>query len=367
MLQNELYHTLALLQVDGVGDVIAKKLIHHCGSAEAVFQSKNTSLAKIEGIGKYLLKNLQDKSVFQKAENELQFIEKENINILYFQEENYPNRLQNCFDAPVLLFQSGNVDLSNRKIISIVGTRQITSYGSAITQKIIEDIAPLNPIIVSGFAYGVDIYAHQIAMDCGLQTIGVLAHGLNQIYPKTHKKYMAKMEQNGGFLTEFWSTSKPDKENFIKRNRIVAGISEATIVIESAEKGGSLVTANLANEYNRDVFALPGRATDLQSKGCNNLIKSQQANMITSAADLIYMLGWELEEKNIQTLQTQLFLELSEEEKIIFNFLKEMTRGDLDTIALKCYMPTYKLASILLTMELKGIIRPLPGKLFELI
>ncbi len=367
MLQKELYYTLALMQVDGVGDVVAKKLIHHCGSAEAVFLSKNTTLAKIEGIGKSLLKNLQDKSVFEKAEKEIQFIEKENIQTLYFQEENYPNRLQNCFDSPVLLFQSGNIDLSNRKIINIVGTRQITSYGSAITQKLIEDIAPLNPIIVSGFAYGVDIHAHQVAMDYGLQTIGVLAHGLNQIYPKNHKKYIAKMEENGGFLTEFWSTSQPDRENFVKRNRIVAGMTEATIVIESAEKGGSLITAQIANDYNRDVFAVPGRTTDKYSQGCNNLIKTQRAHLLHSAADLVYILNWELRKKEENAIQKQLFMSLEPEEQKIYDYLLKTGKEDIDSIAIACELPTYKLSSLLLNMELKGVIKPLPGKLFEVV
>jgi len=189
-------------------------------------------------------------------------------------------------------------------------------------QKLIADLAPLNPIIVSGFAYGVDIVAHKAAIDNNLQTIGVIAHGLNQVYPKVHKKYVAKMEENGGFLTEFWSTSNPEKENFVKRNRIVAGMSEATIVIESAEKGGSLITANLANDYNRDVFAVPGRITDKFSQGCNNLIKTQRANLLTSAADLIYILNWELEHKDKKVIQKQLFVSLDREEQkfmIIYN------------------------------------------------
>ncbi|MDP5001146.1 MAG: DNA-protecting protein DprA, partial [Flavobacterium sp.] len=225
-------------------------------------------------------------------------------------------------------------------------------------------------IIVSGFAYGVDIYAHQIAMDCGLQTIGVLAHGLNQIYPKTHKKYMAKMEQNGGFFTEFWSTSNPDKENFIKRNRIVAGISEATIVVESAEKGGSLVTANLANDYNRDVFAVPGRITDKYSQGCNNLIKTQRANLLSSAADLVYILNWEINSKarkDNNAIQKQLFISLTEEEQLIYDYLQKTGKEMMDIIALECNFPIYRISSILLNMELKGVVRPLPGKMFEVV
>lgn len=367
MTQSELYHTLALMQVEGVGDVIAKKLIQHCGNAEAVFTSKKSQLQQIDGIGSVLIKNLQDKSVFVKAEAEIQFIAQENISTTYIQEENYPERLKHCYDSPVLLFQAGNINLQNRRVISIVGTRQITTYGMEFTKKFMEEIAPLNPIIVSGFAYGVDIYAHQMAMDCGLQTIGVLAHGLNQIYPKTHKKYMAKMEQNGGFLTEFWSTSKPDKENFIKRNRIVAGISEATLVIESAEKGGSLVTANFANDYNRDVFAVPGRTTDKYSQGCNNLIKTQRANLLTSAADLVYILNWELQRESQKSVQKQLFISLTNEEQKIYDYLQTSGKEMMDIIALECDFPIYRISSILLNMELKGVIRPLPGKMFEVV
>lgn len=189
----------------------------------------------------------------------------------------------------MILFKKGNIDLKDRKIISIVGTRSVTSYGTAFCEKLIEDLAPLDPIIVSGFAYGVDICAQKTAVKHNLQNIGCLAHGLNQIYPKVHSKYVADVEKNGGFVTEFWSTSNPDRENFLKRNRIIAGMSEATIVVESAEKGGSLVTADIANSYDRDVFAVPGRAQDKFSSGCNNLIKQQKAHMITSAADLIYL------------------------------------------------------------------------------
>ena len=365
MTQSELHYTLALLQVEGVGDVLAKKLIQHCGNAEAVFTSKKSQLQQIDGIGSVVMKNLQDKSVFVKAEKELQFITQENISTTYFQEENYPDRLKHCYDSPVLLFQAGNINLQNRRLLSIVGTRQITSYGMEFTKKLIEDLAPLNPVIISGFAYGVDIYAHQTAMEFGLQTIGVLAHGLNQIYPKTHKKYMAKMEQNGGFLTEFWSTSKPDKENFIKRNRIVAGISEATVVIESAEKGGSLVTANLANDYNRDVFAVPGRVSDKYSQGCNNLIKTQRANLMTSAADLVYMLNWELQRESQKAVQKQLFISLTNEEQKIYDYLQKTGKEMMDIIALECDFPIYRMSSILINMELKGVIRPLPGKIFE--
>ena len=366
MLHNELFYTLALLKVEGIGDVVAKKLIKHCGSAAAVFQTSKKSLIAIEGIGEYLYKNLQQKKIFNCAENELRFIENESISYTTFEENSYPERLKHCADGPIILFQSGTIDLQNRKIINIVGTRQITSYGIDFTKKLISDLAPLNPVIVSGFAYGVDIVAHQAAIQNGLQTIGVLAHGLNQIYPKSHKKYVSQMEKNGGFMTEFWSTSNPERENFIKRNRIVAGMCEATIVIESAEKGGSLITASISNDYNRDVFAVPGRVSDKFSQGCNNLIKTQRAHLLNSAADLIYILNWDINsKKESKPLQKQLFVSLTEEEQKIYDYLVNKENELMDIIALDCNFPIFKISSLLLNMELKGVIRPMPGKLFE--
>lgn len=367
MNQNELFHLLALLQVEGVGDIMAKKLLNAFGSAAAVFEAKPNQLRTVDGIGDVLVRKLKDKSIFEKATAEIQFIEHEGVRVLYFTDEAYPERLKHCIDGPVLLFGNGNFDFRNRKLISIVGTRQITAYGTEFCKKLLEDLSFYNPIIVSGLAYGVDIVAHQTAMELQLQTVGVLAHGLNQIYPKSHKKFVAKMEQNGGFLTEFWSSSSPEKENFVKRNRIVAGMSEATIVIESAEKGGSLITANLANDYNRDVFAVPGRTTDKYSQGCNELIKTQRAQLITSAADLIYSLNWQLEEEKPKTIQKQLFVSLDAEEQKIYDFLLQNGKQLLDIIALECEYPIFRVSSTLINMELKGVVRPLPGKLFEAI
>ncbi|GIZ08032.1 DNA-processing protein DprA [Flavobacterium sp. UMI-01] len=366
MTEQELFYVLALQRVDGVGDIMAKKLLTHCGSAENVFHTKSQQLASIDGVGTALLKSLKDKTVFEKAEKELAFIRANKITTHFFQEENYPERLKHCFDSPVILFSSGKIDLSQRKMISIVGTRQITSYGTEFCRKLIEDLAPLNPVIVSGFAYGVDIVAHQLAMENDLQTIGVVAHGLNQIYPKPHKKYVAKVEENGGFMTEFWSNANPDKENFVRRNRIVAGMTEATIVIESAERGGSLITANMANDYNRDVFAVPGRVTDKYSQGCNQLIKTQKAHVLTSAADLIYMLNWDIQPEP-KAVQKQLFVSLEPDEQKVYDYLLKTGKELMDIIALHCDFPIYRMSGLLLTMELKGVIRPLPGKLFEAI
>lgn len=366
MTEQDLFSLLALQKVELVGDVVAKKLLNQFENPAEIFKAKANDLTSIEGVGAILVRNLKDKSVFTKAESELKFIQDNEINVHFYKENSYPVKLKHCFDAPVLLFSSGNINLKQPKIISIVGTRQVTSHGSEFCKNLIAEIAPLNPIIVSGFAYGVDIVAHQAAMEHGLQTIGVLAHGLNQIYPSSHKKYCKKMEENGGFITEFWSSSNPDKENFVKRNRIVAGMTEATIVIESAERGGSLITAMLANDYNRDVFAVPGRITDKFSLGCNNLIKTQKAHLLTSAADLIYMLNWDIKE-SAKSVQKQMFVDLQPDEQIVYDYLLQKGKELMDTIALDCGFPIYVLSGMLLNMELKGVIRPLPGKLFEAI
>ncbi len=365
--KTELRYTLALQRVPNLGDTTAKKLLKLVGSAEGIFKEKKSNLIKINGVGTFKIRELSEKIQLDEADEEIQFIEQNNIEFSYFQDKAYPENLKNCIDGPLLFFHRGNIDIQNKKMISIVGTRNITTYGKSFCEKLVEELAPINPVIVSGLAYGVDITAHRSALDNGLQTIACLAHGLNQIYPKSHKKYINKIEKNGGFITEFWSSDSFDRNNFLKRNRIIAGLTQATIVIESAEKGGSLVTADIANSYNREVFALPGRATDSQSQGCHNLIKTQQAHLFTSAADLIYILGWDLDEETPKPKQTQLFVTLTEEEKTIYRFLKEQGKKDMDSIALHCRIPTFKAATLLLSMELKGVLRPLPGKLFQIL
>ena len=368
MNDEELLALLALIKTEGVGDIFAKKLLSHFGNATDIFKTNKKKFLSIDGIGEKLYQNLQNPLNFKKAEQELAFIKKENLHVHFFQSDGYPERLKHCVDSPVLLFSSGNISLENQKVISIVGTRNMTGYGAEFCKKFLEDLAPFSPVIISGFAYGVDIHAHITAMNLNLQTVGVLAHGLNQTYPKDHKKHMHKMEQNGGFMTEFWSDSKPDRENFVRRNRIVAGISEATIVIESAEKGGSIITANLANDYNRDVFAVPGRVQDNYSQGCNLLIKTQRAHLLQSAKDLIYVLNWESKKnKTSQSIQKQMFVEMNEEEQMIYDFLLKNGKELLDLIAIQCEMPVFKISSVLIQMELKGLIRPLPGKYFEAI
>jgi DNA processing protein len=357
---------LRLQKCKAVGDILAKKLIVNVGDVSQIFKEKAASLSKINGIGNHVLKHLFDTENIKLATQELKYIQDNAIAYSYFLEDNYPTNLQHCIDSPILLFKDGNIDFSNQKIISIVGTRNMSSYGRDFCNKLVADLAEYNPIIVSGFAYGVDICAHKAAIKHNLQTIAVLAHGLEEIYPKVHKKYINKVNENGGFLTEFWHNETPLRENFLKRNRIVAGISKATIIIESAAKGGSLVTADIASSYDKDVFAVPGRTTDLYSKGCNNLIKNNSAFLLNSAEEIVKMLNWDLKEQP-KAIQQQLFLELNENEQKIYDLLHKKGKQLLDVISLECNIPMYQLASILLQMELKGISKPLPGKVFELV
>lgn len=366
MEEEKLLAILRLQKSKAVGDILAKKLIVNVGDVSQIFKEKPASLSKINGIGNHVIKHLFNEENAKYAVQELKYIKDNNIQYSYFLEDTYPTNLQHCIDSPILLFKDGTIDFSNQKIISIVGTRNMSSYGSHFCNKLIENLAPHNPIIVSGFAYGVDICAHKAAVKNKLQTIAVLAHGLEEIYPKVHKKYINQVNENGGFLTEFWHQETPLRENFLKRNRIVAGISTATIIIESAEKGGSLVTADIANSYDRDVFAVPGRTTDLYSKGCNNLIKNNRAFLLNSADEIVKMLNWDIPKKT-KAIQKQLFVELNEKEQKIYDFLHKKGAQVLDVISLECNIPIFQLSSVLLQMELKGVTKPLPGKMFELI
>jgi DNA processing protein len=366
MTREELISTLRLHCIPHIGEISAKKLIAHCGSPAAVFEEKRSILLKIEGIGTKITEYLHNTEYLRAAEKEYVYVNEHKIQTLYFEEEHYPKYLKYCPDSPLLLFTRGNIDLLGKKVLSIVGTRNITPAGQRFCKEFMEELAPLDPVVVSGFAFGVDICIQKAAVDLGLQTIGCLAHGLNQIYPRAHMRYCASIERNGGFITEFWSNSKPERINFLRRNRIIAGISEATIVIESGEKGGSLVTADIANSYNRDVFAVPGRPGDPFSEGTNTLIKRQKAQLLTSVADLVFHLNWDLQ-RQPAVVQKQLFIDMDETEHSIYSQLQEKGKLMLDDIALGIQLPVFRTASVLLSMELKGLVRPLPGKSFEAI
>ncbi|WP_200799166.1 DNA-processing protein DprA [Tenacibaculum agarivorans] len=364
MLEKELLAVLRLQATPKIGDITAKKLIRHFGTASQIFKEKKSTLQKLDGVGDLIIKELLNPLYLKHAEKELEYIFKNNVQYSYFLDVNYPKKLQHCIDAPILIFYDGKLDWNTEKIISIVGTRNMTNYGRDFCTQFISEIAEHDPLIISGFAYGVDICAHKAAIENNLQTIGVFANGLDQLYPKRHKKHVADVLNNGGLISEFWHNEKPMRENFLKRNRIVAGMSKATIIVESAEKGGALVTADIANSYHRDVFALPGKVTDYYSKGCNNLIKNNQAHLLTSAHDVIKMLNWDIEEKKT-VKQTALFIDLDEKEQKIYDYLLANGQQLLDVIAIDCDLPVYQLSSILIQMELKGVVKPKPGKMFE--
>lgn len=365
MNSKEIFYLLAMQSINGIGNVSARKLIEHCGSPQLVLEEKAHILEKICGVGPGITKKLKSKKIFEEAELEMEFIESNNIETISYFEQDYPQRLKHCFDAPLILFKKGNFDISNRRIISIVGTRLMTNYGRQFLEQFLLAIKTYDPIIVSGMAYGVDICAHQEAMNNNLTTIGILAHGLDRIYPKPHYKIAMNMEEYGGFYSEFWSGTNPERKNFVKRNRIVAGISEATVVVESARKGGSLITADLANSYYRDVFAVPGRTDDLFSEGCNMLIKSNKASLITSVKDLEYILGWKTDEKKVKNVQKRLFVELGAMEQLVFDKLNASEKQLLDLLALECELSIQNTVSILLQLELKGLVRSLTGKWYQ--
>lgn len=365
-MNEDLKYKIALTLIPDIGPILAKRLLSYCGSAEAVFKEKRVSLEKIPGIGSASAKAVLSHDVFERAEEEIKFIQKNNITPVFYLDPAYPKRLTHCEDNPVMLYFKGNANLNAEKMVSIVGTREATDYGKALCEKLIADLAVHNVTIISGLAYGIDICAHKAAMENKLSTVCVLAHGLDKIYPALHRSAAEKMLETGGWLTDFTSKTIPDRENFPSRNRIVAGISDATIVVESKAGGGSLITADIANSYNRDVFAFPGKVGDECSVGCNNLIKQNKAALIQSAADVVYILGWEQKKKSKAPQQKKLFVELNPDEEIVVNVLKEKDSINIDDLCLVCKLPMSKVSSLLLTLEFSGIVRSLPGKMYRL-
>jgi DNA processing protein len=366
-LSNDLLYQIALTLIPNIGPVQAKILLQHC-DAEEIFHAKKSFLEKIEGIGGVRANNIKAFTGFSKAEEEITFIEKYKIKPLFITDKDYPQRLLNCYDSPTLLYYKGAADLNTSKIVAIIGTRTHTDYGKQVTEKLVKELATQNVIITSGLAFGIDAIAHKAAIKNNLPTVGVLAHGLDQIYPSEHSGLAKDMiKHSGGLLTEFGSKSKPDKHNFPIRNRIVAGMSDATIVIETGIKGGSMITAELANGYNKDVFALPGRTNDTKSAGCNYLIKSNKAILLTDASELIAVMGWEEQSrKSVVRSQKEIFIELSKDEKIIVAILNEKETVHIDEINLKSGLSSSAVAGAMLNLELQGIIFSKPGKIYSL-
>ncbi len=366
-MHSELLYQLALALVPNIGDVQAKILINHFGDAQAIFNAKRSDLEKIDGIGAIRAKSIKDFNDFTTAEKEIIFIEKFKIQTLFLRDKNYPQRLLNCYDSPTILFYKGLADLNASKIIGVVGTRSNTDYGKLVTEKLVKDLAQLNVSIISGLAFGIDSIAHKAALKNSLPTVGVVGHGLDKIYPSENTVLAKDMiKHQGGILTEFFSGTKPDKHNFPLRNRLVAGLCDATVIVETDIKGGSMITAKLADAYNRDVFAVPGKTTDKKSSGCNHLIRNNKAILLSDAEELIEIMGWK--EKQLRTKkQKELFIELSADERQIIDMLREKDAIHIDEINIRSGLSSSAVAAAILNMELQGVVGSMPGKMYKML
>lgn len=363
MPEKELIALLTLQCVPGLGPVGCKNLIARCGSPSAVFADKEQLVAA--GLRQDLYRKIGKIKYKRRAEREMEFLTREGIRCLSYLEPGYPQQLLHCADSPVLIFCKGNIRFGEGPLVSVVGTRDMTEYGRRTCEAFIGGISPANPIVISGYAYGVDICAQRTAMQYGLQTIAVMAHGLDQVYPAAHRKYEASLMDNGGYLTEFWSGTVPEPGNFLRRNRIIAGLSPATVVIESGERGGSLVTADLAFGYNREVFAVPGRRDDPQSLGCNHLIRLQKAQLLLEAPEFMAAMDWAPQAAGHKPeVIRPVPGHLKDKAHAIATLLQESGTSTLDEISECCDIPVPEAATVLFTLEMGGFIRPLPGKRF---
>jgi DNA processing protein len=364
---NELLYKIAISLIPGVGSVTARNLIAYVGSVEGVFREKEKNLLKIPGIGEINAQRIANQNVMDDAKREVDFISKNNIQPYFYLDENYPTRLKSCSDAPIILYYRGNANLNESRIISVVGTRNATSYGKEACDEMIRGFSEskYRVLVISGLAYGIDVQAHKSCLKYNVPTIGVLAHGLDTVYPSLHEPVAKKMLVNGGLLSDFPSQTRIDRQNFLRRNRIIAGLADATIVVESAEKGGALVTADIANSYNRDVFAFPGRSSDVYSRGCNKLIKLNEAVLVESHADIEKAMNWDIKTASAKAVQTSLFIELTSEEQKLVDLLQESDRF-IDEIPLETKLPMSKVSALLLGLEFKGLVVSLPGKMYRL-
>jgi DNA processing protein len=364
---DNLAYKIAISLIPGIGPLTARNLIAYVGSVEGVFQEKEKNLMKIPGIGEVNAQRVVRQDVLEQARREVEFIQKNRIRTFFYLDNDYPTRLKNCSDSPIILYFKGNADLNQQRIISVVGTRNATNYGKEICDELIRNLSERNypVVVISGLAYGIDVQAHKACLKYDIPTIAVFAHGLDKIYPSLHAPIAARMIENGGLITDFVSGINIDRQNFLRRNRIIAGLADATVVVESAEKGGALVTADIANSYNRDVFAFPGRTNDLYSKGCNKLIRFNEAALVENLTDIERIMNWDIKTKPNPAIQTALFIELTPEEQKLANLLKTGERF-IDEITIETQFPMSKVSALLLGLEFKGIIVSLPGKMYRL-
>lgn len=365
MEKQHLHYKIALTLLHGIGPRKAGLILSKLGGVDALFTEKLTTIHQETGIGKQLLQNMQREHALREAETQLKFIEKHNIQTHFYLDQHYPRRLRQCSDAPILLYSKGNFDPNPVRSVAVVGTRNATEYGRSVCEELIASFQDNTIQVVSGMAYGIDICAHQACVRSGISTIGVLGHGLDRIYPQVHRRTAEQMFDQGGLLTEFLPGTKPDKENFPMRNRIVAGMCDATIVIESKTTGGSLITAELANDYNRDVFAFPGNVGQIFSAGCNSLIQQNKAQLIVSGAEFLKYMSWEKVGNETSSVQQDLFIELDLEERKVVDQLITGPKH-IDVLSMELQTPVSKISVLLFTLELKGFIRSLPGSKYSL-
>jgi DNA processing protein len=367
MTREQLRYQIGLTLIKGVGPILAKNLIAYLGSAEAVFSEKKQNLARIPGIGDTLAAVIAGRTeLLDRADKEIENARSNGYSIISFFDKGYPYRLKECSDSPVILYCRGNIDLNNSRFLAFVGTRNATDYGKKCCESIIENLAAQVPglVVVSGLAYGMDITAHKAAIKYGLPTIGVVAHGLDRIYPAVHTQIAARMVENGAVLTEYPVGTEPDRPNFVQRNRIIAGLCDGSVIVETATRGGSLLTAEAANQYNREVLAVPGRIGDLKSEGCNELIKQNKAALIETAEDVIAALNWYPAKKS-KHIQTLLFDELNSDEQNVMELLRQFETLQLNHLTLQLKLSVDKLLPLLLEMEFKGLLRCLPGNVYK--
>ncbi|WP_299757173.1 DNA-processing protein DprA [uncultured Pontibacter sp.] len=373
MVEEHSIYEIAITRMPGVGAQLTRQLVSYCGSPKAIFEASPGKLLKISGVGPKLIQNIQQhaKASLVQAEEWVKRAEAEDVKLLFYTSAKFPDRLKQIPDAPTLLYFRGNANLNQRRIISMVGTRQISSYGQTVTERIVDDLKPYNVMIVSGLAYGVDVVAHRAALQAGLPTIGVMASGPDIVYPAVHRKYAERMLSNGGLLTENPFGTKPDAPRFPARNRIIAGMSDCTIVVEAAMKSGTLITADIAHSYDKEVMAVPGNITSSVSEGTNYLIKSLKAVAYTSVQDLVELLNWDLEDEAAQKKKASSPAfdptEFNEEELKVLQVLQQSREEHMDNLSWKAQVPVSLLASVLLGLEFKGIVKAMPGKRFVLL
>ena len=369
-MNDDIYYTIALTRMTGFNLPIALQLYQTMGSAQAVYEHRNDIGDAIADATPRLRESMKDwDDALRRAAAEMEFITKNNIRALTFNDADYPQRLHECPDAPIILYYKGTANLNQQYILNMVGTRRCTTYGQDLVHRFISDLRQLCPqvLVVSGLAYGIDICAHRNALQNGYETVGILAHGLDQIYPHAHRQTAVEMVKQGGLLTEYMSQTEALPNNFRQRNRIVAGISDATVLVESAFKGGGLITIRIAQEYGRDTFAFPGAVGMPYSEGCNKVIRNNMAGLITSARDFVEAMGWKTVQEKPETVERQLFPDLNPEEQQIVSLLQQTNDLQLNIISVKTNLPIGQLTALLFQLEMKGVVKPLAGGTYHLL